>query len=173
MSGGLGEFDERSGHRFPESGQFGKFGGLSSRKVSAFGSVVGSCFPVLYAVQFPRLVFASHDFPTVVEEGSVAFMEPPEGRSVRGFVGCETRGETDAGRFWDGFALPLCGFFDRCDLKSGWDDIDEMGGIFAQRATLLDVTRPVSDERGADAAFVDPCLVESVRGVARGGESRA
>ena len=65
-----------------------------------------------------------------------------------------------------GAAGATCGVRGAGGVERGRHQIDDVGGFAHDAAAVGDPRRPVDDQRGSDAPFVDPVLVEAERGVA-------
>ena len=147
------------------SGQFFDAFGFGGGEVILFGAVG------LEVVEGPGFgLVVGDDFPVALAEGAVVFVEEPEGVVDGGGAGVEGGDEAaarDSGGSGEG------GGGGAGDLHDGGEDVDDVSGGVAEGVFLGDASGPVSDEGGADAAFVDPGFVATERGVGGAGEAGA
>ena len=129
--------------------------GVLVGEVVLFGAVGGD------VVEFPRPVGALGDeFPFAIADGAVAFVLEVDGLApVDGFA-FEDGGEGGA---FDGSLRTWVGCV--AEVEASGHDVDEVGGLAGKGVLFGDSRRPMGDERGCDAAFVNPVFVFAEGGV--------
>lgn len=133
--------------------------GVLLGEVVEFGAVFG------HVVHFPGLVVFGDDFEGALAEGAVALVFPSgDGAGAEGLAaegGCEGA----SGERGERGAVALGGVLGAGEVEHGGDNVDDVGGVVVEGAGIGDLVAPCGDERGGDAAFVDPGLKHAEGGI--------
>ena len=124
-------------------------------------------------VERPGVAFGGDELPVADADGFVVFVQPPEAVAGDGFVFGKGSDEALARRRGDGFAFPVLGLLDADEFEHGGHDVDDVRGCGAQFVLCSNSRRPMRNEGRADAAFMHPCFVTTMRCVCRAGEAGA
>ena len=130
---------------FPEVGEFLGFLG------PFFSEIVRLCGVGLEVVEFPGLAGAD-EFEIALANGVGAVEVPVEFLVGIAFSAFENRQEGFAARGQGLVAVDFPWVLGAGDVPEGGGDVDDVADLISH--ARLDDARPVSDERGADAAFV-------------------
>lgn len=135
---------------FPEIRESFDAVGVFAGEVVLLGAVVGE------VVKFPVVIAQGDEFPIADTRGAIAFVQPPQALAFDGGIIGKCCDEAFPWCWRHGSALPFLRFGHACKLKDGRHDIDDVGRRVAQSVLRFDQSRPVHDERRADAAFMHP-----------------